>query len=225
VLALVTLVPALFFLVAGLITSRSILIDVAENQVRVQTTYLGFLELQPTLLKDPVALVPDGYKESNVALLYKSEGKMKATFLFELDDDQLGGLAALAAEIQNSTPADEAAAESKGEEDLPIKAPNTKEKDSKWVLLYRMLGNTLPHVGKALLHLIVLAIGCFVIFGLAAGVAEQGSYSLPFDQFFIITLVGTGLSPFFGWTSTGIVLAIYAFLCMVGALYERYRYE
>jgi hypothetical protein len=200
------------------------------------------LEFKTGVLTDPVALVPILHQTPKIALLYKDEGRLRVTYLLDLNYDQLGGLAAVEDAIQGLKPddtktdetelqglepggsaVDEALQEPESEEEPPVKSAPADEKESWWSILFGMLGKALPHLGRALLHLVVLVIGSLLIFTLAAGIAGGESYSLPFDQVFIVTILGTGLSPFFGWTSTGIVLAIYAILCTALALYERFQ--
>ena len=71
--------------------------------------------------------------------------------------------------------------------------------------------------------MVVLIVGSLLLSILAESIAGGGSFSLPFGNVFIVTVLGTVLSLFFGWTSTGILLALYTILYTVGVWDEHRR--
>jgi hypothetical protein len=226
--AIVVLVLVLLVLVSKLIISKSTLIDPAEKQVRTQTTYLGVWELEPRVFSDPIALVPFQYHGAKVFLLHRSEGNLQTTYLFTLNPNRLGDLAAVDAALRGSEPGDplavdEALQEPGGEEELSSNRPSTDEQGSEPSLISGVVVRALPHLGNALLHMIVLIVGSLLLSILAESIAGGGSFSLPFGNVFIVTVLGTGLSPFFGWTSTGILLVGYTILYTAGVWDEHRR--
>jgi hypothetical protein len=70
--------------------------------------------------------------------------------------------------------------------------------------------------------MVVLIVGSLLLSILAESIVGGGSFSLPFGNVFIVTLLGTGLSPFFGWPSTGILLAGYTILYTAG-VWDQHR--
>ena len=72
-----------------------------------------------------------------------------------------------------------------------------------------------------ILHLMVLLFGSILISVMYENIARRETFSLPFSNVLIITLVGTALAVWWSWTSTLSTLTVYAVYSIVAGLYER----
>ena len=73
------------------------------------------------------------------------------------------------------------------------------------------------------LNIIVLLIGSFVLSGIYENISGNKHFSLPILNTLLILIIGGVLAIWHGWSSTGIVLGVYAVICVFGGLYERNR--
>ncbi len=72
-----------------------------------------------------------------------------------------------------------------------------------------------------ILHLMVLLFGSILISVIYENTAGRETFSLPFSNILLVTLVGTVLSVWWSWTSTLSTLTVYAVYSIVAGLYER----
>ena len=73
-----------------------------------------------------------------------------------------------------------------------------------------------------LLLCIIVLLCCSTFFSaVAAGLAGQQRFSLPFVNILLVTIVGAVLFPIWGWTSTAIILLIYLAFCVIAGLFDR----
>ena len=70
----------------------------------------------------------------------------------------------------------------------------------------------------AVAALLVVSVVLSVIY---EGIAGNESFSLPLANIFLVVVIGAGIYWFFGWTSTAIVLGLYAVWAVVGGLIDR----
>jgi hypothetical protein len=74
---------------------------------------------------------------------------------------------------------------------------------------------------KVVLHVAVLVVGSTVLSVVYEKIQGNESFSLPFFNILLITCVGGILSYWYGWLSTGIVLAVYGAFCIIGGFLDR----
>ena len=67
----------------------------------------------------------------------------------------------------------------------------------------------------------VLFFGAVLLSAVAEGIAGRRSFSLPAFNILLVTAVGGVLSYWYGWVSTGIVLAAYCLLCLLQGILAR----
>jgi len=72
-----------------------------------------------------------------------------------------------------------------------------------------------------ILHLMVLLFGSILISVMYENIAGGETFSLPFSNILLVTLVGTALSVWWNWTSTLSTLTVYAVYSIVAGLYDR----
>ncbi len=72
-----------------------------------------------------------------------------------------------------------------------------------------------------ILHPMALVFGSILISVVYENIAGRETFSLPFSNIFLVTLVGTVLSVWWSWTSTLSTLTVYAVYSIVAGLYER----
>ncbi len=72
-----------------------------------------------------------------------------------------------------------------------------------------------------ILHLMVLLFGSILISVMYENIAGGETFSLPFSNILLVTLVGTALSVWWSWTSTLSTLTVYAVYSIVAGLYDR----
>ncbi len=72
-----------------------------------------------------------------------------------------------------------------------------------------------------ILHIMVLLFGSILISVMYENIAGGETFSLPFSNILLVTLVGTALSVWWSWTSTLSTLTVYAVYSIVAGLYDR----
>ena len=75
-----------------------------------------------------------------------------------------------------------------------------------------------------LLHVIVLLVGSVLLSVMYESIVARGadtSFSLPFLNILVVTVVGAGLSIWWGWKASLGTLAVYGLFCLVGGLLDR----
>jgi hypothetical protein len=72
-----------------------------------------------------------------------------------------------------------------------------------------------------ILAIAVLSVGSLILSIVYEGIAGNESFSLPFTNIFLVVVVGAVLYWFFGFTSTVIILGLYAFWAVIGGLIDR----
>ncbi len=72
-----------------------------------------------------------------------------------------------------------------------------------------------------LLQVVVLLVGSILFSVMSENIAGNESFSLPFFNTLLITLLGSVLSVWWGCAATLTALAIYGAFCVIGGLLER----
>ena len=67
----------------------------------------------------------------------------------------------------------------------------------------------------------MLLAGSFLFSVMSENIAGNESFSLPLSNIFLVTLLGSALSVWWGWAATLTALAIYGAFCVIGGLLER----
>ena len=73
-----------------------------------------------------------------------------------------------------------------------------------------------------LTHMVTLAVGSTLAALLYEATAGNESFSLPFSNVVLVTVIGTVLSQWWGWTATLSVLGVYTAYSVVGGFLERF---
>jgi hypothetical protein len=212
-MGLFILVPILLMMVANVITARSVLIDPDNRAVRIQTTYLGFIEKKQAVFENPAALVPirSSGNRAAIVLLYRPDNILRTRNLFDLNPSDIVGLKP----VENALKGIEGSENESGavtSPDLPAEPSENPGKGK---------GSFFSKVIILLIHFAVLLAGGIFIVSLAESVRGAGSFNLPMMWIYIVSPVGAGLSLYYGWRSTGILLSGYGILRLTEALYER----
>ena len=74
-----------------------------------------------------------------------------------------------------------------------------------------------------MISLVALLMGSLILSFLYELTAGNKKFSLPFLNIILVTVIGSALFPFFGFTSTVIILSIYGLWCVAGGLLERHH--
>lgn len=72
-----------------------------------------------------------------------------------------------------------------------------------------------------ILSFVVLAAGALILSVVYESLAGNRSFSLPLANITLVVLIGGTLFPFWGWTSTIVVLGLYSAWCVIGGLMDR----
>ena len=78
-------------------------------------------------------------------------------------------------------------------------------------------------MNRFMISLVALLIGSLILSFLYELTAGNNKFSLPFLNIILVTVIGCALFPFFGFTSTVIILGVYGLWCAAGGLLERYH--
>ena len=73
-----------------------------------------------------------------------------------------------------------------------------------------------------ILSAVALFVGSFILSFTSGLVAGYKTFSLSPLHIVGLTVIGSALFPFFGFTSTVILLILYGMLCLAGGLWERF---
>jgi hypothetical protein len=73
------------------------------------------------------------------------------------------------------------------------------------------------------LNIIVLLIGAFFLSVVYENIAGNKHFSLPILNILLVVIIGSILTIWHGWLSTGIVLGVYALICVFSGFFEKRR--
>ena len=80
------------------------------------------------------------------------------------------------------------------------------------------------HMNAAIvLHVLVLLVGSVLFSVMYENILGRESFSLPFVNITLVTLVGAIVSVWYGWTSTLVTLAVYGACCALAGYRGRAR--
>lgn len=74
---------------------------------------------------------------------------------------------------------------------------------------------------ETILHPVVLLFGSVLISVMYENIVGSESFSLPLSNILLVTVVGTVLSVWWGWTATLSTLGVYAVYSIVGGFADR----
>ncbi len=74
---------------------------------------------------------------------------------------------------------------------------------------------------KFILNIVTLVVGSTLFSVMYEMIAGNRSFSLPFGNILLATLIGAVMFLFGGWVSTVAVLGLYGVYCLIGAFADR----